>query len=105
MFDLFDFDLPGAVTDQLERGLNSMPSSLFNEESLQALASFLSKHKLDQGVYQILYKDEVVYVGKAIDVSPSPSTALVRSNFPSTPGARRRDLSLSRPAASRIRDG
>jgi hypothetical protein len=68
MFDLFDFDLPGAVTEQLERRLNSMPSSTLTEQALQQLDSFLEQHKLRQGVYQILLKDEVVYVGKATNV-------------------------------------
>ncbi|MGO9203062.1 MAG: hypothetical protein ACLQM8_21290 [Limisphaerales bacterium] len=65
MFDLFDFDLPGAVTEQLERRLNSMPSSTLTEQALQHLGEFLEQHKLRQGVYQIVLKDEVVYVGKA----------------------------------------
>lgn len=65
MFDLFDFDLPGAVTEQLENRLKSMPSSTLTEEVLQQLGTFLEQHKLRQGVYQILLKNEVVYVGKA----------------------------------------
>jgi GIY-YIG catalytic domain len=68
MFDLFDFDLPGAVTEQLEKRLQSMPSSRLTEQSLRDLAQFEKQHKLWQGVYQLLLKDEIVYVGKATDV-------------------------------------
>ena len=68
MFDLFDFDLPGAVTEQLERRLQSMSSSTVTEQALQDLARFQEQHKINQGVYQLLLEDEVVYVGKAADV-------------------------------------
>ena len=68
MFDLFDFDLPGAVTEQLEKRLQSMPSTTLTEHVLQDLAQFQEQHKLWQGVYQLLLKDEAVYVGKATDV-------------------------------------
>jgi len=68
MFDLFDFDLPGAVTEQLEKRLQSMPSSALTEQALRDLAQFQGQHKLWQGVYQLLLKDEIVYVGKATDV-------------------------------------
>ena len=68
MFDLFDFDLPGAVTEQLEKRLQSMRSSTLTEQALQDLAQFQEQHKLWQGVYQLLLKDEIVYVGKATDV-------------------------------------
>ena len=68
MFDLFDFDLPGAVTEQLEKRLQSMQSSTLTERALQDLAQFQEQHKLWQGVYQLLLKDEIVYVGKATDV-------------------------------------
>ncbi len=68
MFDLFDFDLPGAVTEQLEKRLESMPSSTLTEQALRDLAEFQREHKLWQGVYQLLLKDEIVYVGKATDV-------------------------------------
>jgi len=68
MFDVFDFDLPGAVTEQLEKRLQSMPSTTLTEHVLQDLAQFQEQHKLWQGVYQLLLKDEAVYVGKATDV-------------------------------------
>ena len=68
MFDLFDFDLPGAVTEQLEKRLQSMQSSRLTEQALQELAQFQEQHKLWQGVYQLLLNDEIVYVGKATDV-------------------------------------
>jgi len=68
MFDVFDFDLPGAVTEQLERRLQSMPSSTLTEQALKNLADFQQQHKLKQGVYQLLLSHQVVYVGKAIDV-------------------------------------
>ena len=42
-----------------------MPSSTLTEQALQHLGEFLEQHKLRQGVYQIVLKDEVVYVGKA----------------------------------------
>ena len=68
MFDLFDFDLPGAVTEQLEKRLQSMQSSMLTEQALRDLAQFQEQHKLWQGVYQLLLKHEIVYVGKATDV-------------------------------------
>ena len=68
MFDLFDFDLPGAVTEQLERRLQSMPSSTLTEETLKDLAQFQDQNKIQQGVYQLLLGEEIVYVGKAGDV-------------------------------------
>jgi hypothetical protein len=68
MFDLFDFDLPGAVTEQLEKKLRTMPSSQLTARALQQLAAFQEKHAIQQGVYQLLLKDKVVYVGKATDV-------------------------------------
>ena len=68
MFELFDFDLPGAVTEQLEKRLQSMPSSRLTEEALKDLAQFQELHKLSQGVYQLLLGDEIVYVGKAAQV-------------------------------------
>jgi hypothetical protein len=68
MFDLFDFDLPGAVTQQLEERLESMPSSPLTDQSLRDLAQFQEQHKLWQGVYQLLLIDEIVYVGKASDI-------------------------------------
>ena len=64
MFGLFDFDLPGAVTEQLERRLNSMASSSLTEQALHDLGLFLQEHQLWQGVYQILLKDRVMYIGK-----------------------------------------
>lgn len=67
MFDLFDFDLPGAVTEQLERRLQAMASSGLTEQALLDLARFQEQHKLTQGVYQLLLGDEAVYVGKATD--------------------------------------
>lgn len=68
MFALFDFDLPGAVTEQLERRLNEMASSSLTSEALEALAQFQQLHQIRQGVYQLLLGDEVLYVGKASDV-------------------------------------
>ncbi len=68
MFDLFDFDLPGAVTEQLEMRLQAMAASPLTEEALQDLGRFQVQHKLHQGVYQILLDAEIVYVGKATDV-------------------------------------
>jgi len=68
MFDLFDFDLPGAVTEQLEKRLQAMAASPLTEEALQDLGRFQAQHKLRQGVYQILLDTEIVYVGKATDV-------------------------------------
>jgi hypothetical protein len=67
MFDIFDFDLPGAVTEQLEQRLQSMRSSTLTEQALRDLARFQEEHKLRHGVYQLLLKDEIVYVGKATD--------------------------------------
>src|SRR2546423_657374 len=68
MFELFDFDLPGAVTEQLEKRLQSMTTSSLTEQALAELATFQEQHKLRQGVYQLLLKDEIVYVGKATHV-------------------------------------
>src|SRR5207237_2741707 len=50
MFDLFDFDLPGAVTEQLEKRLQAMPASPLTEQALQDLGRFQAQHKLRQGV-------------------------------------------------------
>ncbi len=68
MFELFDFDLPGAVTEQLEKRLQSMPASALTEQSLKDLGHFQEQNKLWQGVYQMLLETDVVYVGKAADV-------------------------------------
>ena len=68
MFDLFDFDLPGAVTEQLEKRLLGMSSSTITDQALRDLARFQEHHKIRQGVYQLLLREKVVYVGKATDV-------------------------------------
>jgi hypothetical protein len=65
MFDLFDFDLPGAVTEQLTQKLQQMHSSLLTEATLLELAHFQREHKTNQGVYQLIYEGSVVYIGKA----------------------------------------
>lgn len=68
MFDLFDFDLPGAVTEQLERRLRGMPSTPLQDGALEELGRLQERAQLKQGVYQILLEEEVVYIGKAFDV-------------------------------------
>jgi hypothetical protein len=68
MFELFDFDLPGAVTEQLERRLQSMESSALTSQALQDLAVFQNRQGIRQGVYQLLPGQEIVYVGKATNV-------------------------------------
>jgi hypothetical protein len=68
VFDVFDFDLPGAVTEHLERRLNAMPSSVLTENALNELSKFQRQQKIGQGVYELLIRNEVVYVGKADDV-------------------------------------
>jgi hypothetical protein len=68
MFEPFEFDLPGTVTRLLKVRLQSMPSSTLADQSLHDLAQFQERHKARQGVYQLLLKDEVVYVWKATDV-------------------------------------
>ena len=68
MFNVFEFDLPGTVTNQLEKRLRAMPSSTLTAHALQELAQFQEQHKLSQGVYQLLLNDEVVFVWKATDV-------------------------------------
>jgi predicted GIY-YIG superfamily endonuclease len=69
MFDLFDFDLPGAVTEQLEKKLRAMPSSPLTENALRELSAFQQQHRFNQGVYQLLLGKEVVYIGKATDAA------------------------------------
>jgi hypothetical protein len=91
MFDLFDFDLPGAVTEQLEKRLQSMQSSTLTERALQDLAQFQEQHKLWQGVYQLLLKDEIVYT--VVPEAAKPDT------FPSfsegiEPAVAKRDLGV-----------
>ena len=68
MFDLFDFDLPGAVTQHLKKRLQLTRSSLLTQEALRNLGEFQERHKLWHGVYQLLLKDKVVYLWKAADV-------------------------------------
>lgn len=91
MFALFDFDLPGAVTEQLERRLNEMRSSSLTPEALDALAQFQHTHRIRQGVYQLLLGDEVVYVGKASDVCER-----LRQHFDKMRGRLHLDLSQVR---------
>lgn len=67
MFDLFDFDLPGAVTEQLRRKLDRMQGSQLTQLSVKELALFQRQHRIRQGVYQLLYSGQVAYVGKASD--------------------------------------
>jgi len=67
MFDLSDFDLPGAVAEQLEKTLAKMASSVLDANALEKLADFQQQHRIQQGVYQIIFENRVVYVGKAVD--------------------------------------
>ena len=69
MFDLFHFDLPGAVTEQLENKLRAMTSSPLTAQALQELSAFQAAHKLKAGVYQMFVGNEVVYIGKAINAA------------------------------------
>jgi len=62
MFDLFEFDLTGLVTRQVQERLSSMPSSNLTQRALLHLAEQQRGSKPSHGIYQLLIKDQVVYV-------------------------------------------
>jgi len=56
-FEEFEFDLPPALLKQLILKLDTMKSATLTESAVQPIPN-------DQGVYQLLLKGEVVYIGK-----------------------------------------
>lgn len=56
-FHEFEFDLPDALLDQLVSVLEKMPSARLIEKNVEKIPE-------QQGVYHLLYKNELVYIGK-----------------------------------------
>ena len=57
-FEVFEFDLPGALLVQLTAKLDSMDSNVLSLDTAQRIPDKA------QGVYQLLYDDVLVYIGK-----------------------------------------
>jgi hypothetical protein len=56
-FHEFEFDLPDALLDQLVSVLEKMPSARLIAENVEKIPE-------QQGIYQLLYKGDLVYIGK-----------------------------------------
>src|SRR6266704_6356740 len=57
-YEEFDLDIPAALSDQLVERFNRLSPGALDEQTLKSIPRI-------QGVYQLLHKGNLVYVGKA----------------------------------------
>jgi len=69
MYQVFDFDLPAAVTAHLQNELSALGETPLTGGNLLALGQFQTQQGIKQGVYALFLAGAVVYVGKADDVA------------------------------------
>jgi hypothetical protein len=66
---IYTFNFLETISEQLKHGLESMPATSLNAQTLAALRAFQREQGRPQGVYLLHYRDQPAYVGKANDVA------------------------------------